>query len=79
MKVIQGDTVVEVCDRCGKPLVGAKTDTPNPEWNGSWGYLCDNCVRGVFAGREVTAMATRYELRDGSWVKGEVQWNRCHC
>ena len=79
MKVIEGDTVVEVCDRCGKPLNGAKTDTPNPEWNGSWGYLCDTCVRDVFAGREVTAMATRYELRDGSWVKGEVQWNRCHC
>ena len=75
MKVIEGDTMVEVCDRCGKPLIGANTDTPNPEWNGSWGYLCDNCVRDVFAGREVTAMATRYVMRDGSWVKGEIQWN----
>ena len=59
MKVIEGDTMVEVCDRCGKPLIGAKTDTPNPEWNGSWGYLCDNCVRDVFAGREVSSMAAR--------------------
>ena len=71
--------MMEVCDRCGKPLVVSKTDTPNPEWNWKWGYLCDACVRDAFAGRKVTAMATRYEMLDGSWVKSSVQWNKCRC
>ena len=70
---------MEVCDRCGKPLVVSKTDTPNPEWRGQWGYLCDTCVRDAFAGRNVSSLATRYEMRDGYWVKSSVQWNRCKC
>lgn len=64
-----------ICDRCGSFLFKSKTDTPNPEWGGSWGCLCDKCVQDVF-GDNVPSLATRFEVKGKSWVRASKQWKK---